>query len=133
MTGRVTPADDAAFRPWLYRVIISVHRNRCARAFWRRLIPFGSHDTDDDDGRALDEQTYRSGDWTPENAAALRRARAARGIARPVGTEGGTDRLGVQTGIRQHLGQSLFDLAMPLRLGDAAVQGRREQRKPEPG
>jgi RNA polymerase sigma-70 factor, ECF subfamily len=31
--------DDAAFRYWLYRVIISVHRNRYRRAFWRRLVP----------------------------------------------------------------------------------------------
>jgi RNA polymerase sigma-70 factor (ECF subfamily) len=32
--------DDGAFRPWLYRVIISVHRNRYRSAFWRRMIPF---------------------------------------------------------------------------------------------
>lgn len=31
--------DDGAFRFWLYRVVISVHRNRYKRAFWRRLIP----------------------------------------------------------------------------------------------
>jgi len=31
--------DDTAFRPWLYRVIISVHRDRCRRALWRKLIP----------------------------------------------------------------------------------------------
>jgi len=36
--------DDAAFRPWLYRVIVTVHRNRCRRAFWRRLLPLGGHD-----------------------------------------------------------------------------------------
>jgi RNA polymerase sigma-70 factor, ECF subfamily len=35
--------DDAAFRPWLYRVIISVHRNQARRAFWRRLLPLGDH------------------------------------------------------------------------------------------
>jgi RNA polymerase sigma-70 factor (ECF subfamily) len=33
--------DDAAFRPWLYRVIVSVHRNRCRRSFWRRFLPLG--------------------------------------------------------------------------------------------
>lgn len=37
--------DDGAFRRWLYRVIISVHRNRCRRAFWSRLLPLGDHDT----------------------------------------------------------------------------------------
>src|SRR5689334_77234 len=31
--------DDDAFRSWLYRVIVTVHRNRARRAFWRRLIP----------------------------------------------------------------------------------------------
>jgi RNA polymerase sigma-70 factor, ECF subfamily len=35
--------DDGAFRSWLYRVIISVHRNRARRAFWRRLLPLGEH------------------------------------------------------------------------------------------
>jgi RNA polymerase sigma-70 factor (ECF subfamily) len=37
-----TLRDDAAFRPWLYRVIISVHRNRYRTAFWRRMLPFAS-------------------------------------------------------------------------------------------
>lgn len=32
--------EDNAFRPWLYRVIISVHRNRYRTAFWRRMLPF---------------------------------------------------------------------------------------------
>src|SRR5262245_41072347 len=31
--------DDAAFKTWLYRVIVSLHRNRCRRAFWRRVVP----------------------------------------------------------------------------------------------
>ena len=33
--------EDRAFRGWLYRVMISVHRNRYRRAFWQRLIPLG--------------------------------------------------------------------------------------------
>lgn len=33
--------DDAAFKGWLYRIIINLHRNRTRRAFWRRLIPLG--------------------------------------------------------------------------------------------
>jgi RNA polymerase sigma-70 factor, ECF subfamily len=36
--------DDALFRGWLYRVIVSVHRNRCRAAFWRRLVPIGTSD-----------------------------------------------------------------------------------------
>ncbi|HEU0031912.1 MAG TPA: RNA polymerase sigma factor [Kofleriaceae bacterium] len=35
--------DDAAFKRWLYRVIISVHRNR-AGGFWRRLVQLGRGD-----------------------------------------------------------------------------------------
>ena len=31
--------EDRAFRVWLYRVIISLHRSRYRRAFWRRLLP----------------------------------------------------------------------------------------------
>ncbi|HSD87040.1 MAG TPA: RNA polymerase sigma factor [Kofleriaceae bacterium] len=38
--------EDGAFRFWLHRVIVSVHRNRCRGAFWRRLVPIG------DDNRA---------------------------------------------------------------------------------
>lgn len=34
--------DDNAFRFWLYRVIISVHRNRYKRSFWRRFLPLDS-------------------------------------------------------------------------------------------
>lgn len=31
--------DDRAFRPWLYRVIVTVHRSRYRRSFWRRFLP----------------------------------------------------------------------------------------------
>ncbi len=31
--------EDGAFRVWLYRVIVSLHRSRYRRAFWRRLLP----------------------------------------------------------------------------------------------
>jgi RNA polymerase sigma-70 factor (ECF subfamily) len=70
--------DDAAFRGWLYRVVVTVHRNRCRRAFWRRLIPLGSAGEPDDPtsaaGAALD---YRSPGWSPDDAGAAERARAA--------------------------------------------------------
>lgn len=32
--------DDDAFKAWFYRILVSVHRNRCRVAFWRRLVPF---------------------------------------------------------------------------------------------
>ena len=34
--------EDRAFRGWLYRVIVSVHRNRYRRGFWQRLLPLTS-------------------------------------------------------------------------------------------
>jgi RNA polymerase sigma-70 factor (ECF subfamily) len=40
--------EDAAFRGWLYRVIVSVHRNRYRRAFWQRLLPLTSEPASDD-------------------------------------------------------------------------------------
>jgi len=33
--------EDGAFRGWLYRVIVSVHRSRYRQAFWRRFLPLG--------------------------------------------------------------------------------------------
>ncbi len=33
--------EDGAFRVWLFRVIITVHRTRYRQAFWRRLLPIG--------------------------------------------------------------------------------------------
>ena len=44
-----TLRDDNAFRHWLYRVIVSVHRNRCRGAFWRRLVPLGDRDVAGED------------------------------------------------------------------------------------
>src|SRR5262245_54611587 len=26
------------FRPWFHQIIVSVHRSRCRRGFWRRLV-----------------------------------------------------------------------------------------------
>jgi len=53
---------DAAFRRWLYRVIVSVHRNRHRAHFWRRLIPL-----------AGDERAEHD----PESLGAVERARVA--------------------------------------------------------
>lgn len=36
--------DDGAFRPWLYRIIVTSHRNSLRRSFWRRLVPIGDDD-----------------------------------------------------------------------------------------
>lgn len=45
--------DDGAFRYWLYRVIVSVHRNRCRKAFWSRLVPLGGDERSPE--RAIDD------------------------------------------------------------------------------
>jgi RNA polymerase sigma-70 factor (ECF subfamily) len=71
--------DDAAFPRWFFRVVITAHRNRSRRAFWRRLIPLGdtSERTDGarpDPGHSGD---YRSDEWSAARAEAARRARAA--------------------------------------------------------
>ncbi len=46
--------EDGAFRVWLYRIIISLHRSRYRRAFWRRLLPLTG---DIEDSRPGAEQT----------------------------------------------------------------------------
>jgi RNA polymerase sigma-70 factor (ECF subfamily) len=73
--------DDGAFRPWLYRIVITVHRTQCRRGFWRRLIPLGDRDDEADDGAAAGspshEQAYRAAGWMPDAVEANRRARRA--------------------------------------------------------
>lgn len=59
--------DDTLFKPWLYRIVISVHRNRMRRAFWRRLLPIQPEPQPD--------PGYR--DWSAQTAEAARRAREA--------------------------------------------------------
>jgi RNA polymerase sigma-70 factor, ECF subfamily len=68
--------DDGAFRAWLYRVIISVHRNRCRRAFWRRLLPLGDPAAPDERDRPPAALDYRTGE-SPDASEATARARAA--------------------------------------------------------
>jgi RNA polymerase sigma-70 factor (ECF subfamily) len=55
--------EDRAFRGWLYRVVISVHRNRYRRGFWQRFLPLTTDVVSDE---RLDE-----------NLGATQRARAA--------------------------------------------------------
>jgi RNA polymerase sigma-70 factor, ECF subfamily len=64
--------DDASFRAWLYRIVVSAHRSQCRRAFWRRLIPIGDIATTDAEAAEL---LYRSDGWTADAAEANRRAR----------------------------------------------------------
>jgi RNA polymerase sigma-70 factor (ECF subfamily) len=36
--------NEAAFRSWFYRVLLSVHRNRARTSFWSRLVPIGDRE-----------------------------------------------------------------------------------------
>lgn len=73
-----TLRDDQAFRAWVYRIVISVHRSRARRSFWRRLLPLGADDTPEDDADpAHSGSDYRSESWSPDAADANRRARSA--------------------------------------------------------
>ena len=71
--------DEKAFRSWLYRIVISVHRSRCRRAFWRRLIPLLDDDGDGAPDAAVSGNDYRTGAWVPDAVDASRRARHALG------------------------------------------------------
>jgi RNA polymerase sigma-70 factor, ECF subfamily len=64
--------DDSAFRPWLFRIVVTVHRSHCRRAFFRRVIPIGDA-TETDDNETL----FRNEAWNPDAAEAHRRARKA--------------------------------------------------------
>ncbi|MEO8554561.1 MAG: RNA polymerase sigma factor [Kofleriaceae bacterium] len=70
-----TLRDDAAFKPWLYRIVISVHRNRSRRAFWRRFLPLPEQVADPEP--SVSGSTFRTSDWSPHAAEAARRAREA--------------------------------------------------------
>src|SRR6476469_2301915 len=61
-----TLRDRARFRPWMCSVVVSVHRTRCRRAFFRRLVSREVPDERGDDGSR----------WADERASA-RRAQAA--------------------------------------------------------
>ena len=63
-TRLATLREDGAVRTWLFRIVISIHRNRCRRAFWSRFLPLV------DAPREVDYRTEHA----PE---ATRRARAA--------------------------------------------------------
>jgi RNA polymerase sigma-70 factor, ECF subfamily len=62
--------DDGAFRTWLYRIVVSVHRNHVRSAWWRRWSPFR-------DDHLEREAHYREADRAPESAASVKRAREA--------------------------------------------------------
>jgi RNA polymerase sigma-70 factor, ECF subfamily len=67
--------DEAAFKAWMYRIVISVHRNRCRREFWRRFVPLAVAGTSSDEAHVSGD--YRIAEWSPDAAEAARRIRDA--------------------------------------------------------
>lgn len=43
--------DPSRFRAWFYAVLLSVHRERSRRGFWRRFVPFLSSDEESEPER----------------------------------------------------------------------------------
>jgi RNA polymerase sigma-70 factor (ECF subfamily) len=68
--------DDGAFRTWLFRIVVSIHRNHVRRAWLRKWSPFHGDSAESLDA-ARAEAGYRASDWSPEAAEAARRARQA--------------------------------------------------------
>jgi RNA polymerase sigma-70 factor (ECF subfamily) len=57
--------DEQSFRSWFYAVLLSVHRSRSRRAFWRRFVPIAELaaaglDPAGDDGRRGEEELGRA-------------------------------------------------------------------------
>jgi RNA polymerase sigma-70 factor (ECF subfamily) len=68
-----TLRDRARFRPWMCSVIVSVHRTRCRRAFWKRLVSREIPDEPGDDGSH----------WADQRASATRAAAALATLSPP--------------------------------------------------
>lgn len=52
--------DPSRFRAWFYAVLLSVHRQRSRRSFWRRFVPFLGSDEESAPDRASDRSADRS-------------------------------------------------------------------------
>jgi RNA polymerase sigma-70 factor (ECF subfamily) len=65
--------DRARFKPWMYSVVVSVHRTRCRRSFWKRWISRETPDEPGDDGSR----------WADERASARRAVAALATLSPP--------------------------------------------------
>jgi RNA polymerase sigma-70 factor, ECF subfamily len=74
MTKLASLRDDGAFRGWFYRILITVHRNRSRRSFWRRFVRISDEHSPDEQTSVAD---YRVTAWSPDAAESVRRAREA--------------------------------------------------------
>jgi RNA polymerase sigma-70 factor (ECF subfamily) len=66
-----TLRDESSFRPWFYSVLLSVHRNRSRRGFWRRFLSLERKD-----GKSIDVAGEDGAAWDEERRGAERVARA---------------------------------------------------------
>jgi RNA polymerase sigma-70 factor (ECF subfamily) len=65
--------DRARFKPWMYSVVVSVHRTRWRRSIWRRWISRETPDEPGDDGNR----------WADERASARRAVAALATLSPP--------------------------------------------------
>jgi RNA polymerase sigma-70 factor (ECF subfamily) len=67
--------DESRFRPWFYSVLLSVHRNRTRRGFWRRFLSLEGKD-----GKSIDVAGEDGAAWDEERRGAERVSRALAGL-----------------------------------------------------
>jgi RNA polymerase sigma-70 factor (ECF subfamily) len=63
--------DESRFRPWFYSVLLSVHRNRSRRGFWRRFLSLEGKD-----GKSIDVAGEDGASWDDERRGSERVSRA---------------------------------------------------------
>jgi len=63
--------DQSRFRPWFYSVLLSVHRNRSRRGFWRRFLSMERRD-----GTSIDVAGEDGASWDDQRRGADRISRA---------------------------------------------------------
>ena len=71
-----TLRDESRFRPWFYAILLSVHRNRSRRGFWRRFLSLEGKD-----GKSIDAAGEDGASWDEERHGAERVARALAGLS----------------------------------------------------
>ena len=70
-----TLRDESRFRPWFYSVLLSVHRNRSRRGFWRRFLSLERKD-----GKSIDMAGEDGACWDEKRRGAERVSRALSGL-----------------------------------------------------
>jgi RNA polymerase sigma-70 factor (ECF subfamily) len=71
-----TLRDESRFRPWFYSILLSVHRNRSRRGFWRRFLSLEGKD-----GKQIDMAGEDGASWDEERREAERVSRALAGLS----------------------------------------------------